>query len=158
VLSKHNLKMGADLVPKNVWTRRFRFRPKRSSRYDGLRQPHQLPRQTHALDPKTDPFTDLFARAAAYQCHLCFSGPPHPWTCTNWEQGYFFQDDWKMTPRLTINLSGLRYELISTIYRQRTTFCSNFDPTGNNGAGRIIVPSSKTIQFLDPRISRLVFP
>ena len=27
-----------------------------------------------------------------------------PMDVYNWESGYFFQDDWKVTPRLTVNL------------------------------------------------------
>jgi len=41
----------------------------------------------------------------------------------------------------TVNL-GLRYELISTII-DKNDILLNFDPAGNNGTGRIIVPSSK---------------
>ena len=38
----------------------------------------------------------------------------------------FFQDDWRVTPRLTIN-AGLRYDLSSTI-RERHNLLANFDP------------------------------
>jgi len=47
-------------------------------------------------------------------------------TFTN--QGYaaFAQDDWRITPRLTLNL-GIRYEL-NTIVRERDGLMGNFDP------------------------------
>jgi carboxypeptidase family protein len=47
-------------------------------------------------------------------------------TFTN--QGYaaFAQDDWRITPRLTLNL-GVRYEL-STVVRERDGLMGNFDP------------------------------
>ena len=40
--------------------------------------------------------------------------------------GAFFQDDWRVTPRLTVN-AGLRYDLNSTI-RERNNLLANFDP------------------------------
>ena len=44
----------------------------------------------------------------------------------NWETGYFFQDDWKVSPRLTLNL-GIRYELI-TPFIDNNDMLVNFDP------------------------------
>jgi hypothetical protein len=47
-------------------------------------------------------------------------------TLTN--QGYaaFFQDDWRITPRLTLNL-GVRYEL-NTVVHEKNGLMGNFDP------------------------------
>ncbi|HYE25815.1 MAG TPA: TonB-dependent receptor, partial [Clostridia bacterium] len=44
----------------------------------------------------------------------------------NWETGYFIQDDWRVTDRLTLNL-GLRYDLYTWPYEQNNRQ-SNFDP------------------------------
>ena len=44
-------------------------------------------------------------------------------------EGYaaFLQDDWRVTPRLTLNL-GVRYE-INTVLKERDNLLGNFDPT-----------------------------
>jgi len=47
---------------------------------------------------------------------------------SNSESGVFFQDDFKVHPRLTLNL-GLRYELI-TPFVDKNDLMVNFDPTG----------------------------
>src|SRR5438132_13824838 len=77
--------------------------------------------------------------------------PRPPMDVHNWEQGYFFQDDWKVSPRLTVNL-GVRYELVSP-FVDKNDIMLNFDPTFNNNTGRFIIASNKTAQFLDPRIA-----
>ncbi len=41
--------------------------------------------------------------------------------------GAFIQDDWRITPKLTVNL-GLRYEL-TTVFTEQNDLVGNFDPT-----------------------------
>jgi hypothetical protein len=66
----------------------------------------------------------------------------------SWETGYFAQDDWKATRRLTLNL-GLRYDLYTNPYELNNQF-SNFDiasgtlkRAGINGNSRSLVNTDK---------------
>ena len=72
----------------------------------------------------------------------------------NWEHGYFFQDTWKLTSKLTLNL-GLRYELI-TPFVDENDLIANFDPNFVNSTtgqlGRFVIPSTKTLKYLDTRM------
>jgi hypothetical protein len=45
--------------------------------------------------------------------------------------GVFFQDDWRVTPRVTVNL-GIRYEL-TTVFKEANNLVGNFDPTSPTG-------------------------
>lgn len=76
-----------------------------------------------------------------------------PMDVYNWEHGYFVQDEWRVTPKLTLNL-GLRYELI-TPFIERNDLIVNFDPNykGPNGQmGRFIVPSKAMLPQIDQRM------
>ncbi len=60
--------------------------------------------------------------------------------------GFYIQDDWKVTPKLTLNL-GLRYEFFSTI-KERNNQQGTFD----FNTGTLLVPKGQTMQ-LTPTIA-----
>ena len=62
---------------------------------------------------------------------------------------FYAQDDWKLTPNLTLNL-GLRYELFTTI-KERNNELGTFDLT----TGALIVPKGITAQ-LTPQLAAIV--
>ena len=80
--------------------------------------------------------------------------PRPPMDVYNWETGYFVQDDFRVNSRLTLNL-GLRYDLI-TPFIENNDLLANLDPNYRNTTtgqiGRFVIPSAKTLQYLDPNI------
>ena len=143
VVRKHNLKMGASFV--------------RNAAVDGFAVNRGGPRGVVAYTGGgTDSFAD-FILGEPGTTVTYINAPRPPMDVYNWEQGFFVQDDWKVTPRLTLNL-GLRYELI-TPFIENNDLLANFDPnfvnTTTGQKGRFVVPSDKTLPFLDTRIIAL---
>ncbi len=61
-----------------------------------------------------------------------------------WFLSGFAQDDWKVTPKLTLNL-GLRYEFATPALEGKNQM-ANFDPTANGGAGGLVFAASGGLQ------------
>jgi hypothetical protein len=140
IAGKHNMKMGGDFVYDQA-TDGFalnRGNPRGSMTYSGT-----------GTNPLTSFLLGLPPTTVSYVLQ-----PRPPMDVHNWEQGYFFQDDWKITSRLTVNL-GLRYELV-TPFIDKNDLIANFDPnyvnptTGQQGI--FVIPSNKTLKYLDTRI------
>jgi hypothetical protein len=137
VVHNHNFKMGADVV-RNVGQDGFaagRSNPRGSMVYSGS---------------GTTPFANLLLGEPASKVTFIPNARPIM-DVHNWEQGYFFQDDWKFSSRLTLNL-GLRYEVV-TPFIDKHDIMLNFDPTFNNNTGRFVVPSAQTFKYLDPIVA-----
>jgi hypothetical protein len=60
----------------------------------------------------------------------------------NW---LYFNDDWKATPKLTLNL-GIRYE-INLPTAEKYGHFATFDPTARNGQGAIVVPDAQAVKI-----------
>jgi hypothetical protein len=137
VVNKHNFKMGADFV--------------RNVGQDGFAASRSNPRgQIAYRGTGTTPFSNFLLGEPASRVIFVPSARPIM-DVHNWEQGYFFQDDWKATSRLTLNL-GIRYEVI-TPFVDKHDIMLNFDPTFNNNTGRFIIPSAQTLKYLDPLVA-----
>src|SRR5438552_8090586 len=140
VVGKHNLKMGGDVV--------------RNSAVDGFAANRSNPRGLITYTgPATDPFANFILGEPPNSVGFV-NAPRPPMDVYNWEHGYFFQDDWKVTPRLTLNL-GLRYEVV-TPFVENNDLMANFDfsfvdPT-TGAKGRFVIPSDRALPFLDTRI------
>ncbi len=83
-------------------------------------------------------FLTGYVRQALFQTDLT------SWLPRSSIHSFYIQDDWKLTPNLTMNL-GLRYSNESP-FNTKYGLMSNFDPTGRDpvtgGAGAIIHPTS----------------
>jgi hypothetical protein len=139
IKGRHSFKGGLDFV-RNAATDGFvanRGNPRGRINYTG-----------DAVNALTRFLLGLPANTAQYVSSL-----RPPLEVTNWEHGYFVQDDFKIRPRLTLYL-GVRYELI-TPFVDKNNLMVNFDPnfSGANGRkGRFVVPTADVIPLIDPRM------
>jgi carboxypeptidase family protein/TonB-dependent receptor-like protein len=126
---KHGIKFGAQILRRQVNL----FRPNRGKGFfflfgDG-----------GSGSPTGYEISDLLAGWASNYT----IGPPFGMVGTrNWETGYFVQDDWKVTNRLTLNL-GVRYDLYtwpSEVQNRQ----ANFDIT----TGKLVLASDNNASFV----------
>jgi hypothetical protein len=149
VFGKHNLRAGADFI--------------RNQAVDGFALNRGNPRGSMtytdpdacAADPcsNADPFTEFLLGLSPSSASYVTKARP-PMNVYNWEEGYYVQDDWKVSTKLTLNL-GLRYD-IATPFIEKDDLLVNFDPSGTNPNGNpgvFIIPSDRTLPFLDTRIT-----
>jgi hypothetical protein len=61
-----------------------------------------------------------------------------------WMASAFVEDDWKVTPKLTLNL-GLRYDFATPALEAKNQM-ANFNPGGNGGAGSLVFAKSGSIE------------
>ena len=140
VVGKHDFRMGGDVV--------------RNAAVDGFALNRGNPRGSMTYGGTgTNPFTKFLLGLPPTS--VTYVLQPRPaMDVHNWEHGYFFQDTWKLTSKLTLNL-GLRYELI-TPFVDENDLIANFDPNFVNSTtgqlGRFVIPSTKTLKYLDTRI------
>lgn len=139
VTGNHSIKAGADFV--------------RNFAQDGFANNRgQVRGAINYTGNAVDAFTRFLLGQPANQAQFVTALRP-PMEVHNWEMGFFVQDDWKITPRLTVNL-GLRYDLITPFIEENNlmvNFATNMvNPNGNQGV--FIVPSRQTLQSVDPRI------
>ena len=151
VIGKHNLRMGADFV-RNQAVDGFalnRGNPRGSMTYT---QPGTCANGGSCVNPNADPFTEFLLGLPPTSASYVLQARP-PMNVYNWEEGYFAQDDWKLSSKLTLNL-GLRYDL-ATPFIEKDDLLINFDPNGKNPTGNpgvFIIPSAKTLPYVDTRI------
>lgn len=138
---KHTIKAGADFV--------------RNQALDGFTSGRGSPRgQITYSGSGTSPLARFLMGMPADTVRYVNLFRP-PMNVKNWETGFFIQDDFRILPKLTLNL-GLRYEVVSP-FTEANNLLVNFNPTGKNPNGNLgvfVVPSQDTLKYVDPRFVR----
>jgi hypothetical protein len=145
VTGRHTFKGGGDVV-RNRGTDGFvanRGNPRGRINYTGSTSGNNSPtafaRFLIGLSPNTVNFVDRLRGQL---------------DATNFEYGFFFQDDFRVSPKVTLNL-GIRYELI-TPFVDSDNLLVNFDPSFTDPTtkrkGHFVVPTADVIPLIDPRI------
>jgi hypothetical protein len=137
---RHNIRFGADFV--------------RNSAEDGFTSGRGQPRGLITYTgSNTSALANLLLGNAPNTVSYTPKGRP-AMDVYNWESGIFFQDDFRMNDRLTFNV-GLRYDLF-TPFTETNDLMVNFDPNLTNPVtgepGTYIMPSSKTLAYVDPSV------
>ena len=136
---KHSIKAGGDFV--------------RNQAVDGFALNRNNPRGTLSWGTTLNGFAQfLLGMPSTVNNSALFVRDVRPaLNVSNSESGVFVQDDFKVHPRLTLNL-GLRYEII-TPFVDKDDLMVNFDPngTGNGGRkGRFVVPTEAVKARIHP--------
>ncbi|HEV3198841.1 MAG TPA: carboxypeptidase regulatory-like domain-containing protein [Bryobacteraceae bacterium] len=136
---KHSLKFGADLV--------------RNTALDGFTANRGSPRGLLTYSGTGIAAMTNFLLGLAPNTVSYVSALRPPMDVYNWEHGYFVQDEWRVTPKLTLNL-GMRYELV-TPFIENNNLIVNFDATyknPNGNLGAFVVPTQNIFSKIDPRM------
>src|SRR4029077_19909312 len=140
-IRKHTLKIGADFV--------------RSAAVDGVAKNRGSPRGLMAYTGGgTTSFANFILGEPATSVTYVADPRSTPMDVYNWENGFFVQDNSSVSTRLTLNL-GLRYEFLTPFIDNNdllANFNTNYVNPTTGQKGRFVVPSPKTLPFLDSRV------
>ena len=137
-IGRHNVRLGADFV--------------RNQAVDGFALNRGNPRGLITYRGSGPAALSSFLQGLAPTTATFVNQPRPAMSVHNWETGYFVQDDFHVNSKLTLNL-GLRYELF-TPFVDENDLLANFDPNYQTASqsGRFVIPSAKTLKYLDPNI------
>ncbi len=103
-----------------------------------------------------DPFTQFLLGYPDYTILATVTNPNMDGL--GYSYAWFAQDDWKVTPHLTLNY-GLRYELhppLKEINYDTAAFDPDYTTGGANGA--VVVPNDKALSYTDPDFANSIAP
>jgi hypothetical protein len=136
----HSLKFGADFV-----------RNEALDSFGALRDTPQSTMSYSGTGSNLAGYTNFLLGNAPHKYTYVYVPRP-PMDVSNWETGYYAQDDVRVNSRLTLNL-GFRYDRY-TPYVDKNDIMANFDPNYTNAMtgqkGVYLIPSAKTLQYLIP--------
>ncbi|MGA2634978.1 MAG: hypothetical protein ABSF16_12135 [Terracidiphilus sp.] len=135
---RHSLKFGADFV-----------RNEALDSFGALRDTPQSTMSYSGTGSNLTGYTNFLLGNAPHKYTYVYEPRP-PMDVSNWETGYYAQDDVRVNSRLTLNL-GFRYDRY-TPYVDKNDIMANFDPDYTNAVtgqkGVYLIPSTKTLQYL----------
>jgi hypothetical protein len=139
-IGRHNVRIGADFV--------------RNAAQDGFTSGRGDPRGLISYAGSgTDDLANLLIGLPPSTVSYTPEGRP-AMDVYNWETGLYVQDDFRVNDRFTLNV-GLRYDLY-TPFTETNDLMVNFDPNRTNPVtgqpGTYIMPSKKTLAYIDPSV------